>query len=80
MTWLVAAGAEGGRDYDVERLTGFWRLTAEQDWALCEANHAGVASLAYEPGPYAPSENGVERFILWYLQQLRRDHPAEVRA
>lgn len=70
VTWLVDANANSGADYTEDRLTEFWRLTSEQDWKLCEDNQAGVESMAYEPGPYAPSEQGVEHFVRWYLQQL----------
>ena len=68
--WLVRADAQEGVDYDVQHLTEFWRLTSEQDWVLCENNQAGVNSLHYIPGIYAPSESGVEHFIDWYLGQL----------
>jgi Aldehyde dehydrogenase family len=44
------AGAEllcrGERD---GALLPFWQLTSEQDWALCECNHAGVRSPAFTP-------------------------------
>jgi Rieske 2Fe-2S family protein len=72
-TWLVRRGVVEGRDYDPERLTGFWRTTAEQDWKLCEDNHSGVESRFYRPGPYATVEDGPNQFVLWYLDQLRRD-------
>ena len=62
--------AREGVDYEVPRLTEFWRLTSEQDWKLCEDNQAGINSRYYEPGPYAPDERGVEHFVRWYLEQL----------
>lgn len=69
--WLVRDDAVEGKDYDLSRLTEFWSLTMEQDWALCENNHAGVASRNYTPGPYAPDERGVELFVNWYLDQIK---------
>jgi glycine betaine catabolism A len=49
----------------------FWQLTGEQDWDLCERNHAGVRSPAYTPGPYSPSrEYNVSAFVDWYLARL----------
>jgi glycine betaine catabolism A len=72
MDWLVRPDAIEGRDYDLQRLTEFWKLTAEQDWKLCENNQSGVNSSRYQPGPYAPHESGVECFIQWYLHQLSR--------
>lgn len=68
--WLVRADAQEGIDYDVQRLTEFWRLTSEQDWVLCENNQKGVSASLYIPGIYAPSESGVEQFIDWYFSQL----------
>jgi glycine betaine catabolism A len=41
LTWLVDENAAPGRDYELDTLLPFWRLTSEQDWALCEANHRG---------------------------------------
>ncbi|HEY9488516.1 MAG TPA: aromatic ring-hydroxylating dioxygenase subunit alpha, partial [Chryseosolibacter sp.] len=32
LSWLVDGNAKEGVDYDVERLTDFWRITGEQDW------------------------------------------------
>jgi len=70
VTWLVRGDAREGVDYDLGKLTEFWRLTSEQDWKLCEGNQAGVNSRRYEPGPYAPDEGNVEHFVRWYLDQL----------
>ncbi len=69
--WMVHPEAIEGREYNVDRLTEFWRLTGEQDWKLCEDNQAGVNSSRYRPGPYAPTEKGVEVFIQWYVQRMR---------
>jgi Rieske 2Fe-2S family protein len=67
--WLVDRDAEP----DLERMLPFWQLTSEQDWALCEANHRGVRSPAYVPGPYSPSrEYNVIAFVDWYLERLSR--------
>jgi len=70
MDWIINPEAEEGRDYDLERLTEFWKLTGEQDWKICEDNQAGVHSSRYQPGPYSPEEKGVEVFVQWYLRQL----------
>ncbi|HEY2440613.1 MAG TPA: aromatic ring-hydroxylating dioxygenase subunit alpha [Solirubrobacteraceae bacterium] len=69
--WLVDGSAEPGRDYDVDRLLPFWRLTSEQDWDLCERNHVGVRNPAFEPGPYSPRrEYNVMAFVEWYLARI----------
>ena len=72
VTWLVRDGARECVDYDVERVTEFWRLTSEQDWRLCEDNQLGVISSRYEPGPYGSHERGVEHFAQWYVRQMRK--------
>jgi glycine betaine catabolism A len=56
-------------DSDVEALTAVWRATSEQDWALCEATYAGVASRGYRPGPLSPVvEGSVAAFLDWYAR------------
>jgi len=71
LTWLVDGAAIEGIDYTKERLTDFWRITGEQDWELCENNFRGVESSHYQPGPYAPVEADVAKFVDWYLERLR---------
>jgi Rieske 2Fe-2S family protein len=71
LSWLVDSKAVEGVDYTVERLTDFWRITGEQDWKLCENNFLGVESSHYQPGPYAPIEADVAKFVEWYLERLR---------
>jgi len=34
MDWLVREDAIEGKDFDLDRVTDFWKLTAEQDWKL----------------------------------------------
>lgn len=70
-TWLVHEDAVEGVDYDVNTLTAVWRATNAQDSALVARTQAGVSSLAYEGGPYSPTENQVEAFASWYVQRLR---------
>lgn len=70
LTWLVDGAAIEGVDYSVERLTEFWKITGEQDWLLCENNFRGIESTRYEPGPYAPAEDEVAKFVKWYLGRL----------
>lgn len=71
LTWLVDRDAVEGVDYTIERLTDFWRVTGEQDWELCENNFRGVESSRYQPGPYAPVEADVVKFIDWYLDRMK---------
>lgn len=71
LTWLVDKDATEGVDYNVERLTDFWRITGEQDWELCENNFSGIESSHYQPGPYAPIEADVAKFVDWYIDRMR---------
>jgi Rieske 2Fe-2S family protein len=49
--WLVDRDAEAERDYELEQLLPFWQLTSEQDWELCQRNHAGVRNPGIPPRP-----------------------------
>jgi phenylpropionate dioxygenase-like ring-hydroxylating dioxygenase large terminal subunit len=71
LAWLVDGNAKEGVDYNVERLIEFWKITGEQDWKLCENNFKGVESSQYQPGPYAPVELDVAKFVDWYVERLR---------
>lgn len=71
LTWLVDKSSIEGVDYHTDRLTEFWKITGEQDWKLCENNFRGVESSHYRPGPYAPVEIDVVKFLDWYLDRLR---------
>jgi phenylpropionate dioxygenase-like ring-hydroxylating dioxygenase large terminal subunit len=70
LSWLVDKNAEQGKDYKLNRLVEFWKITGEQDWKLCENNFKGIESSHYKPGPYAPVELDVVKFIAWYLRQM----------
>jgi phenylpropionate dioxygenase-like ring-hydroxylating dioxygenase large terminal subunit len=61
MIWLVHPDAVAGTDYDVDELTWLWRITNDQDLKITEDNQRGVASRAYEPGPYSKAEHGTAR-------------------
>ncbi len=71
LAWLVDKDANESVDYSLERLTEFWKITGEQDWALCENNFKGIESSHYQPGPYAPIEIDVVKFIDWYIERMR---------
>jgi len=69
--WIVHADAVEGKDYDLEKLLPFWKLTSEQDWRLCEENQVGMMTSHYRPGPFSDyKERGLEKFLQWYLDQL----------
>ncbi|WJF92188.1 aromatic ring-hydroxylating dioxygenase subunit alpha [Paraburkholderia bonniea] len=69
--WLVHRDAKEGIDYDVKHLTAVWHATNDQDRTLVEYSQRGVASSAYQPGPYSPYTEGlVEKFSAWYIARL----------
>ncbi|ABM59762.1 aromatic ring-hydroxylating oxygenase subunit alpha [Verminephrobacter eiseniae] len=71
-TWCVHKDAIEGVDYSVENLTSVWNATNEQDRRLVEESQIGIASGAYQPGPYSPFTEGlVEKFCNWYVNRLR---------
>ncbi len=71
VTWLVRPDAVEGRDYDLEALLPFWRLTSEQDWLICERQQRGVRSSAYVAGPLSSGlECNVMNFHAWYEGRL----------
>jgi phenylpropionate dioxygenase-like ring-hydroxylating dioxygenase large terminal subunit len=49
----------------------FWDMTNRQDWHVCELSQQGIASRAYQPGPYSPRESipaAWDREYLRYVQ------------
>ena len=68
--WLVAGGAEAPRDYDLERLAWLWDVTSQADKRIIERNQAGVASRAYEPGPFSLMEPGTQAYVERYVTEL----------
>lgn len=70
--WLVHRDAVEGVDYDLERLTHVWLETNDQDRQIVEENARGIASRAYQPGPYSEiHEGGVIQFVEWYARTMQ---------
>jgi glycine betaine catabolism A len=57
--WFFHPEAAGVSDpgYNPEDAIEFWDMTNKQDWHVCELSQQGIASRAYEPGPYSPRES-----------------------
>jgi len=71
--WIVHENAIENIDYDLNKLIHYWKMTAEQDWELCENNQRGIRSSKYLPGPLMLNkESGVDYFIEWYLKNLEK--------
>ncbi len=56
-TWLVPEGGDAGHAEE------FWDRTNRQDWAACESVQRGLASPHFRPGPFAPNEDAVHRWV-----------------
>jgi len=69
--FMVDADAVEGKDYELERLTAFWSVTAQQDWKAIENNQKGIESRIYAPGPFACPEIDTSGFDQWYIDCLR---------
>jgi glycine betaine catabolism A len=41
----------------------FWDLTNRQDWQACESVQRGLSSPHFKPGPFAPTEDAVHRWV-----------------
>jgi len=48
----------------------FWDMTNRQDWRVCELSQQGIASRAYQPGPYGPRETIPAAWDREYLRAL----------
>lgn len=71
--WLVHKEAVEGVDYDLAELTHVWTETNDQDRRIVEENAFGIASPAYQPGPYSElHESGVIQFVDWYASVIEQ--------
>ena len=61
-SWLLRPGHDGAVP-DPSYAVDFWDLTNRQDWAACESVQRGLASPHFRPGPLAPNEDAVARFV-----------------
>lgn len=57
-SWYVPAGVT-----DARWAEEFWDRTNRQDWAACESVQRGLTSPHYLPGPFAPNEDAVHRWV-----------------
>lgn len=73
ITFLVDKNAVEGKDYELEKLTAFWKITGGQDWELIKNNQKGIESSRYRPGPYSVAEEDVSTFDKWYITQLMKN-------
>lgn len=61
-SWYVAPSGDGSVP-GARGAVDFWDLTNKQDWAACESVQRGLQSPHFVPGPFAPNEDAVARFV-----------------
>ena len=71
--WLVHEDAVEGVDYDVDKLIEVFHVTNVEDVALTEANHVGVRSRRFVPGPNSPTREPLLEHALGTYLQLMED-------
>ena len=71
--WFFHPDAAGVTDpgYNPEDAIEFWDMTNKQDWHVCELSQQGIASRAYQPGPYSPRESIPAAWDREYLRHIR---------
>ena len=62
--------SDPGYRFNPEDAIEFWDITNKQDWRMCELSQDGIASRAYEPGPYSARESIPAAWDEYYLLVL----------
>src|SRR6059036_351910 len=70
--WFFHPDAFNRPDFKPDDAIEFWDMTNKQDWHVCELSQQGIASRAYEPGPYSPRESIPAAWDREYLRVLER--------
>jgi Rieske 2Fe-2S family protein len=68
--WFFHPEAFDRADFHPDDAIEFWNMTNKQDWHVCELSQQGIASRAYEPGPYSSREFIPAAFDREYLRQM----------
>jgi phenylpropionate dioxygenase-like ring-hydroxylating dioxygenase large terminal subunit len=69
--WFFHPEAFEGEDFNPDDAIEFWDMVNTQDWHVCELSQQGIASRAYEPGPYSSRESIPAAWDKYYLRQMR---------
>jgi Rieske 2Fe-2S family protein len=69
--WFFNPDAFKRSDFDPNDAVEFWDMVNKQDWHVCELSQQGIASSAYEPGPYSARESIPAAWDQEYLHQMR---------
>lgn len=70
--WFFHSDAAAVTDpaYNPDDAIDFWDMTNKQDWHVCELSQQGIASRAYQPGPYSPRESIPAAWDREYLRHV----------
>jgi Rieske 2Fe-2S family protein len=68
--WFFHPDAFNRPDFKPDDAIEFWDMTNKQDWHVCELSQQGIASRAYEPGPYSSRESIPAAWDRYYLSVL----------
>lgn len=68
--WYFHPDAFEQPGFNPDDAVDFWDMTNKQDWHVCELSQAGIASRAYQPGPYSPRESIPAAWDREYLRQV----------
>ena len=71
--WFFHPDAFNRKDFRPEDAIEFWDMTNKQDWHVCELSQQGIASGAYQPGPYSPRESIPAAWDREYLRQMSQE-------
>ncbi len=69
--WFFHPKAFDRPDFNPNDATEFWDMTNRQDWHVCQLSQSGIASRAYEPGPYSTRESIPAAWDRYYLESLK---------
>jgi glycine betaine catabolism A len=68
--WFFHPDAFNRPDFKPDDAIEFWDMTNKQDWHVCELSQQGIASRAYEPGPYSSRESIPAEWDRYYLSVM----------
>lgn len=68
--WFFNPEAFERDDFEPNDAIEFWDMINKQDWHVCELSQQGIASRAYEPGPYSARESIPAAWDGYYLRSM----------
>jgi glycine betaine catabolism A len=68
--WFFHPDAFDRPDFKPDDAIEFWDMTNKQDWHVCELSQRGIASRAYQPGPYSSRESIPAAWDREYLREM----------